>query len=46
MHIFHRWGRWQDAEATWRKPNGREFITQVQVRECEKCGKKKVRKLT
>lgn len=48
MHLFHRWSRWQDAEATHHSPLFRRLGTwtaPAQVRRCKSCGKTKIRHL-
>lgn len=44
MHLFHKWGKWEVGEADWRKPSGRVYTTVIQFRDCDKCGKLKIRK--
>jgi hypothetical protein len=46
VHIFHYWNKWQHAEATMRgQQTGKEYKKDVQVRICERCGKKQVSNL-
>jgi hypothetical protein len=45
MHL-HKWTKWQNATATYSAPILPKLGTwkgAVQVRTCEKCGKKKIR---
>lgn len=42
IHLFHRWGRWEDHEATRQSPLFPQLGTWtslIQVRRCETCGK-------
>jgi hypothetical protein len=47
IHL-HKWGRWQDAEATYTSPLFPKVGTSqrpIQIRACERCGKKKIREI-
>jgi hypothetical protein len=47
IHL-HKWGRWQDAQATYSSPlfpKLGESQGLIQIRACERCGKKKIREV-
>lgn len=51
MHLFHKWGKWEDRQAEYTErlvlsgysKTSQEF---VQTRKCEVCGKRVIRKLS
>jgi hypothetical protein len=48
IHLFHRWGRWEDAEATHTSPLFPQlgvWQSPIQIRRCETCGKAQRRDL-
>jgi hypothetical protein len=48
MHIFHKWSKWESETGVYHSPLFPRLGTwtePIQIRECEKCGKTKIRKV-
>jgi len=44
LHIFHKWGKWEEREESWKSIDlctggSSAYIKRTQIRECLNCGK-------